>query len=611
MNTSRLAPLVGSPVFTALVAAVAISSLACGGGGGEPSGPPEPAALRLDSAVTAPAVSGEPLAAAVIQLVDRSGQPLERSGVRISVALGELQGELIGTTTESTDASGRASFPGLRLSGPVGTYHLVFSSPGLTGTRSTIVLAAGAPALLRAVSVQHQYAPAWTAVRVLPRVRVTDAGGNPVAGVPVFFSPGPGGSGSGLGASITGADGEAAAYSWVLGGLGDHALEARATGLGLPVAFSATALPAQGMFRITQQPPGAVSVWEILKPPPQVQLYDAYGAPSTATGVPVSVQVGGGPGGIAGNVVQVTDAGGRATFSGISFTGESAGTRTLVFTGDQRAAAESAPVNVGQGAASAYGITLRYVTGVSPGQAAAFEWARARISRMIVGDVTDIFVNHAAIPECGNVPLSELVDDLLIWVEVRPIDGVGGILGQAGPCLIRSASKLPVVGIMFFDLADLGQLEGSGRLDSVILHEMLHVVGFGSAWQDLGLLAGAGTSDPYFTGQGARGAFAGFDGASYPGPAVPVENTGAAGTRDSHWRETVMRDELMTGWISGPAQPLSRTTIASLGDLGYVVDLSWAEPLAAAQALRAGPEPGDLDLGGDVLPIPAREVPER
>lgn len=610
MNTSRLALLDGSHVFRAAAAALALSSLACGGGGG-PSGPPEPVGLKLDSAAVAPGRSGEPLVSPALQLVDRSGQRVERAGVQVSVALGELQAELTGTTTGSTDASGRMTFPGLRVTGPVGTYHLLFSSPGLAGARSTIDLRAGAPALLRAVSVQQQYAPEWSPVRVPPRVRVTDASGNPVANIAVAFVPGAGGGSVTGDVAITGADGEAAASSWVLGGLGDQGVEARAAGLEHPVAFSATALPAQGMFRIAQQPPGSVSVWEPLKPPPQVQLFDAYGAPSAAAGVPVSVQIGGGPGGIAGNVVQLTGADGRATFPGISFTGDSAGTRTLVFTGDQRAAAESAPVNVGQGAASAYGITLRYLTGVSPGQVAAFEWARERISRMIVGDVTDVFIDRPAMPECGNIALSELVDDLLIWVEVRPIDGAGGILGQAGPCLIRSAGRLPVVGIMQFDAADLQQLEITGQLDSVILHEMLHVVGFGTAWQDLGLLAGAGTADPYFTGPGARDAFAGYDGgARYLGSPVPVENTGGAGTRDGHWRETVMRDELMTGWLSGPAQPLSRTTIASLGDLGYAVDLSWAEPLGAVQALRAGPEPGDLDLSGDVLPIPVGVVPE-
>ena len=58
---------------------------------------------------------------------------------------------------------------------------------------------------------------------------------------------------------------------------------------------------------------------------------------------------------------------------------------------------------------------------------------------------------------------------------------------------------------------------------------------------------------------------------------VPVENRGGGGTRDSHWRETVFQQELMTGWVGEKPNPMSRLTIASLKDIGYVVDLTKAE----------------------------------
>ena len=76
------------------------------------------------------------------------------------------------------------------------------------------------------------------------------------------------------------------------------------------------------------------------------------------------------------------------------------------------------------------------------------------------------------------------------------IDGAGGILGQAGPDTLRTGSLLPVHGVMQFDAADLAQLESSGQLVSVITHEMGHVLGIGSIWQQKGLLSGAGGSDP-------------------------------------------------------------------------------------------------------------------
>ncbi len=416
------------------------------------------------------------------------------------------------------------------------------------------------------------------------------------------------------GDAVTGRDGQAVAASWVLGAVGDHVVEARVEGLeSTPVAFSATALPALGMLQVVQQPPGSARIGEVLVPPPAVQLFDAYGYPSRVAGVSVTAGIGGGSGSVVGSLIATTDATGKATFPALAFAGAAEGHRTLVFSSTQRASIESAPVDVGAaaGGGSAYSITLRFLTGATAGQTGAFEAARARIAEVITGDVPDLFVGSAAMTDCGNTPISEVVDDLVIWVDLRPIDGYGGILGQAGPCIIRSSSKLPAVGIMMFDTADLQWLDDAGQLDVVILHEMLHVVGFGVIWRDLGLAAGLGTTDPYFTGPGARSAYLGFDGgSSYSGIPVPVENTGGAGTRDAHWREAVLGNELMTGWLTPGVQPLSRTSIASLGDMGYGVDLARAEPLYASSALRSGDAGDGLDLGADVLRIPLREVPE-
>ena len=95
---------------------------------------------------------------------------------------------------------------------------------------------------------------------------------------------------------------------------------------------------------------------------------------------------------------------------------------------------------------------------------------------------------------------------------------------------------------------------------------------------------------------------------------MPVENTGGPGTAGGHWRETVFRNELMSGFISAPGNPLSRVTVASLGDLGYVVDAGAGEPyelpdllaLAEAGALRSHVAPIDhgvmLGLIPTVLP---------
>ena len=40
--------------------------------------------------------------------------------------------------------------------------------------------------------------------------------------------------------------------------------------------------------------------------------------------------------------------------------------------------------------------------------------------------------------------------------------------------------------------------------------------------------------------------------------------TGGAGTRDGHWRESVLANELMTGWINAGSNPLSVLSVRSL-----------------------------------------------
>ena len=84
--------------------------------------------------------------------------------------------------------------------------------------------------------------------------------------------------------------------------------------------------------------------------------------------------------------------------------------------------------------------------------------------------------------------------------------------------------------------------------------------------------------DTHFSGANAIAAFNAAGGASYTGAKVPVENTlGGAGSRDKHWRESILDNELMTPRIGGAAHPLSAITIQSLADIGYRVDVTQAD----------------------------------
>jgi hypothetical protein len=251
---------------------------------------------------------------------------------------------------------------------------------------------------------------------------------------------------------------------------------------------------------------------------------------------------------------------------------------------------------------SAYKIEVRFLGGLTATQQNAFKKAADRWSKVITGDLPSVLVS------------GEVIDDLVIEAQGAAIDGPGTILGQAGPTNLRPAaagasSFLPAKGIMSFDTADLAQMEADGTLGDVITHEMGHVIGIGTIWKLKKLLTGAGNANPTFKGTGAKKAFGELKG---QGPAaVPVENTGGAGTRDGHWRESVFRNELMSGFIAAPNNPLSKVTVASLADLGYVVNMAAAEPYELPN-LQALAEEGLL-MAGDgfrphALPILAPKV---
>lgn len=346
--------------------------------------------------------------------------------------------------------------------------------------------------------------------------------------------------------------------------------------------------------------------------PPSVAVFDADGNPLAGVAVTFAVVSGGGS---ATRVDQVTNAAGTATVGSWTM-GPSVGPNSMTATvpGLQ-------PVSFTATAIPAsYAITLNFISSISSSQQAAFSSAAGRWSQVITGNLPSFVANPGVIPAgfCGiaHPAFVGIIDDLLIWVEVTNIDGPGGVLGQAGPCGLRTSSPtLPVLGIMQFDAADLTTIENNGTLDDVILHEMGHVLGLGTLWSVspfFDLLrnpscpaGGAGAcvpdnwgADTHFTGPGAVAAFNGLPGGPWnpPPPAfsvVPVENTqGGPGTRDGHWRESTFVNELMTGFIFSGTNPLSVVTLSQFIDLGYQVNLQAADAysLGNPNALRASGE---------------------
>ena len=240
-----------------------------------------------------------------------------------------------------------------------------------------------------------------------------------------------------------------------------------------------------------------------------------------------------------------------------------------------------------------FDLELRFA-GLSAEQEAVFAEAAARWQQLVQGDLPDWKLAKKA-GDCGTPDaLDELVDDLLVSVEVGEIDGEDGLIAVAGPCLVRGVgAALPVYGTLRLDAADLPRLEEENALAGIALHELGHVLGFGSLWlrpEYDALIDFA--SDPPGASCDKAAAFA--RGPSYQGArgleayrALGGEGTLALAGPSSasvpciHWAEAVFGNELMTPLL-GPggedANPLSRLTAAALADLGYTVDLEAADP---------------------------------
>ena len=228
---------------------------------------------------------------------------------------------------------------------------------------------------------------------------------------------------------------------------------------------------------------------------------------------------------------------------------------------------------------------------------------------------------------CGpNSPgVTDVVNDIRIFVTIDSIDGQGDVIGQAGVCDVRATSygfgtiiNTPILGLLHLDEADVAWMESRGVLLSVVTHEIAHALGFGPLyWGDQirdmlrnPSIPNMPNADTHFAGPLTVAAFDAIGGTGYAGGKVPVENGAEPGSSDAHWRESVFGDELMTPFLTGETQPLSLVTIESLFEIWYEVNLDEADAFSLSSAGVAGMEmprgPVIVDLSNDIADIPIR-----
>lgn len=596
---ATVAGLSAPAIFTATVVAGAAAQLAIAAGNGQ----------------TAP-VGAAVAVAPSVRVADTHGNPV--TGVTVTFAVTGGGGSVTGATATS-NASGIAAAGAWTLGPTPGPNALTAVATGLPNASFTATATAGPPAAVALASLNNQSAEVGSAVAAPPAVRVTDARNNPVAGVPVAFAVTEGGGAITGSPATTNADGVATAGNWTLGTASGTVNRASATVEGLPPVFFAAMSTAAAPASVSivagngQSAPAGAPV----AIPPTVRVLDRYQNP--VPGALVTFAVTGGAGAVSSGTVN-TGALGRASVGSWTLGAEGANTLTATVAGTGITGNPATFTATATGASS-YQMELRLLSGpLSPGQAAAFASAVARWQAIITQDLTSIPVNLPT-GSCGsNAPaVNEIIDDLVIFVTVTTIDGPFGVLGSAGPCLIRGSNNLPALGLMRFDVADLDRLEQDGRLESVILHEMGHVLGIGTLWNAFNLLVnpsvtGGSGVDTHFIGTNAQAGFDQIGGVSYTGGAkVPVANTANAGSADAHWRESVLVNELMTPTINAGTNPLSVLSIRSLQDLGYAVSTAPADAFFLALSIveRPAGAPPDVLLLDDVSREPIYRVDAR
>lgn len=553
--------------------------------------------------------------APTVRITDQRGRNIRGLLVRWRVTSG---GGRVSSDTVRTDGSGVASSGGWVLGTEAGTQTLEASVDGLPPTVFTATAIPGPLAQVVATNAATQVAEVNTDVPVRPSIRAMDQFDNPIPGLPVTFTVVQGTGSVTGGTPFTDANGVATVGSWRLGTVaGAQRLRATVADQGLgttsSVDISAIAQPAAPFdLRAIAGANQSATFGAIAPIAPGVRVIDAWG--NGVGNVPVTFTPGPNSGTVSSGEVTSDPANGSA-FVGAWTLGPTASTQTLVATSPSlpgRSATFTASVGTSQ-----FDIDVRFIgTVTNPLVRQAFLTAAAKWKTVITGALhRTIVINAAGACDSWIPPINDTIKDVRIYARVVRIDGpgdsTGNILGQAGPCAVNAGTRLTTYGLMEFDEFDLDQLVADGSLVDVIVHEMGHVLGIGTLWSfTRPLLVGAGTDDPFFEGTAARTQFAILNTSTYSGTPVPVENSGGAGTRDSHWRESILRNELMTGFLNRGSNPLSRISVGSLQDLGYTVNLTAADGFSFVAPLYRFPVDGGSArrLYKDVKPLPLQSI---
>jgi hypothetical protein len=583
-----------------LIAALSLALFACG----DSSAPgPVPTSIEITTQPSGSASAGVPLATSPAFVVkDHDGNPM--SGVPVTVTVTAGGGSLANAPTKTSTPS--TSVGTWTLGHSIGLNSLTIAVSGLASAVVSVSSQAGLPAKIVASTPTNLTGVVGQPVGGPIAASLQDAFGNVISGVALTVTVG--GGGSSVPTVTTDAAGTATIPTWTLGtakGTQTLTLSLGSTSVVFSAAAAAGPIVALNILSGNNQSglPGTPLAQQAVIAP-----VDQYGNTLDNQVANFNVLSGGG------------------TLSAVTAASSSDGTITVPVLTMGRSAlpqqvlASIAPKSVvlNATATSDYIIDVRFWgPPMTPDQQALFTNAAARVRGVVVGSIPTVDGTGADPSVCGvtGVPiLAENIPGVIIYASVQAIDGPGKVLARAGPCFTRQNDLRTAVGVMEFDVDDITTLAAGGNLQDVITHEMLHVVGVGTFWNADALLAGYNTFGVVYIGAGGIQGCLETGGVNSCVTAVPVENTGGAGTANSHWRESVFGPELMTGYANSGAMPLSILTVRSIGDLGYTINPASADPYSIfAGSIRANPILSALTPPGSVwevgLSSPPRALP--
>ncbi len=305
------------------------------------------------------AVTGQAITPAVtVQLINSSGNPAAVAGVSITLQLSAPAP--IGTTpfagaVATTNSNGLATFAGLVFS-LAGTYRLTAETTGYASAESnSFNITAGPPSAIQATGGTPQSAIILTVFGEALQVTITDAGANPIGGVPVVFTaPTSGATGLFGGQSSvtvnTDVHGHATAIITANSVAGSYQVTASSNAVSGLALFNLTNLPVGSSSLVFVQQPSNTAAGTNIAPPVTVQLRDSLGNGIGTAGIPIVMSLSSGTGTLIGTIVQLTDTTGTATFSDLKI-GQT-GVKTLRASSSQQAPADSSQFTITAGGAA-------------------------------------------------------------------------------------------------------------------------------------------------------------------------------------------------------------------------------------------------------------------